>query len=170
MERDPEDHPRPSERSELIASQERALTVAVVMLLDALDRCGGHEAGCPECGPARALAFETLASSPGLTTAQERKPERLQIRGRAGAAPAFGSTRRGAAVARFPLAVHDQTGTTTWHTVVAFGDRAERLRGAVGRGDALEVVGYFHERAVRARGGRPRQVRELYAAAVRPLV
>ncbi len=169
MERQPSEQAEANEGFELTRSREQELTLAVVVLLDALDRCG-HGAECATCEPAREAAWATLTNVPSPDAPAERKPERVTLRGRIGTEPAFGATRRGAAVARFPLAVHDENGATSWHTVVAFGDRAERLRGVVGRGDALEVVGYVHERSVRSRGGRPRQVQELYAAAIQPLI
>lgn len=151
-------------------SHEGLLTDAVRGLLDALDRCGGDEPDCPHCGPARAFAIEALNAVPATGETTERKEERLTLRGRAGTEPTFRTTRNGTPIVRFPLAVRDEAGETTWHTIVAFGERAERLRGVLHRGEIVEVVGYMHERSARTRGGQPRVVRELYAAVVRPLV
>lgn len=161
------DQGRTTERA---PSREDTLVEAVRGLLDALDRCSGDEPDCPHCGPARAFALNALELAPGATEPPEQKAERLTLRGRAGTDPSFRTTRNGTAIARFPLAVRDDAGETEWHTVVTFGDRAERLRGLLHRGGVVEVVGYLHEREARTRGGQPRVVRELYAAVVRPLV
>ena len=162
--------PDQPQRSEAAPKREETLVDAVRQLLDALDRCGGDEPDCPHCGPARAFALEALELAAGSPDTPEPKAERLTLRGRAGTDPTFRTTRNGTSIVRFPLAVRDEAGETAWHTVVAFGDRAERLRGVLHRGGVVEVVGYLHERSARTRGGQPRVVRELYAAVVRPLV
>ena len=162
--------PDARQRDEAAPNREETLVHAVRLLLDALDRCGGDEPDCPHCGPARAFALEALEILPGSARTPEHKAERLTLRGRAGTDPTFRTTRNGASIVRFPLAVRDDAGETGWHTVVAFGDRAERLRGVLHRGEVVEVVGYLHERSARTRGGQPRVVGELYAAVVRPLV
>ena len=156
------------QRQERAPRREETLVQAVRGLLDALDRCGVDEPDCPHCGPARAFAL-TLLGSPKIALA-EAKDERLQLRGRAGTEPVFRSTRNGIAIARFPLAVRDGAGETSWHTVVAFGDRAERLRGSLSRGQAVEVIGYLHEREARTRNGGRRRVQELYATVIRAIV
>lgn len=173
MEREGHDQREPIELRqplELAPPRETVLTTAVEMLLDALDRCGGDEPDCPHCGPARAFALQALELTPAGAETPEQRPERLTLRGRAGTEPSFRTTRNGTSIARFPLAVRDDDGETDWHTVVTFGDRAERLRGTVHRGSVVEVVGYLHERTARTRGGQPRVVQELYAAVVRPLI
>lgn len=171
MEREGHEQREPTElrqQQEGAPPREVVLTTAVEMLLDALDRCGGDDPDCPHCGPARAFALQALELAPSAETPEQRA-ERLTLRGRAGTEPSFRTTRNGTPIARFPLAVRDDAGDTEWHTVVTFGDRAERLRDVVHRGAVVEVIGYLHERTARARGGRPRVVQELYAAVVRPL-
>lgn len=150
-------------------SREDALGTAVGMLLEALDRCGGDGPDCPHCGPARAFALQALEITPSPDPKPESQAERLSFRGRAGTDLSFRTTRNGRAIGRFPLAVRDEAGDTAWHNVVVFGERAERLREVVRRGEVIEVVGYLHERTARARGGQPRVIQELYAAVVRPL-
>lgn len=169
MERERQDDPHPEFRKELLP-REAALATAVEMLLGALERCGGDGPDCPDCGPAQAFALQALDLARDATESPEPRAERLTLRGRAGTEPAFRATRNGTPIARFPLAVRDDAGATAWHTVVAFGERAERIRRDVHRGDVVEVVGYLHERSARTRGGEPRVVHEVYAAVVRPLV
>jgi single-stranded DNA-binding protein len=52
--------------------------------------------------------------------------------------------------------------------VLAFNQRAERLREFVKRGLAVNVVGYLHSREVRSREGAPRELQEIYAVSVTP--
>lgn len=155
-----------SERSEA-TPRERQLEQAVAQLLDALERCGGDDPDCPHCGPARQFAAGLLAEQPPSPEEHERS-DRVRLSGRLGADVSFRSTKRGRAIARFPLGATGDDGEASWHQVVAFGARAERLRGRLTRGQRVEVVGYWHDREARTRGGRVQLVRELYAAAVLP--
>lgn len=147
--------------------RERQLEQAVVQLLDALERCGGDGPECPHCGLARQFAIGLLTEQPGATE-QEEPPERVRLSGRLGSDVSFRATKRGRAIARFPLGVSGDDGEARWHQVVAFGDRAERLRGRLTKGQRVDVVGYWHDRKARTRGGRVQRIRELYAAAVIP--
>ncbi len=106
---------------------------------------------------------------PQETPPAEPKPEervRVALSGRLGADPTFRTTPKGVLVARFQLAVHEEQDSTTWHTVLAFGDRAEKLRGALRKGQEAQVVGYLHERDIPTREGGTRRVQEIYAALV----
>jgi hypothetical protein len=137
-------------------------------LLDALDRCAGDPPDCPHCGPARAYANALLDTETGqadqLQTRTEQ--ERLTLSGRAGADPAFRLTSKGTLVGRFPLAIHHPDNTTTWEQVIAFNTRAEKLKDTLHKGDAVEVVGYMHEREGKGRDGQLKTIRELYAVTV----
>ncbi|MBE0610051.1 MAG: single-stranded DNA-binding protein [Dehalococcoidia bacterium] len=148
--------------------REAVLEQAVKGLVDALERCGGDEPSCPNCGPAREFAAEILASETKSTSPTESEQERLTIAGRVGAVPSFRTTSNGVVLARFPIAILGDDDKTTWETVVAFGKRAEALRGAIQKGQRIEVVGYAHEREFQARGGSLKKVREIYAAAITP--
>lgn len=152
--------PRAAERSAREATLERA----VEMLVDALDRCAGDEPTCPHCGPARTFAAEVLERQPKQPQPEQ---ERLTVTGRVGAELSFRTTRNGVLIARFPVAVHREDGGTTWETVVVFGKKAERLRGALRKGQAVEVVGYPHDREVPKRDGGVKTVHEIYGAVVR---
>ena len=149
------------------SAREATLEQAIRMLVDALDRCGGDEPTCPHCGPARAFA-EGLVN-PLVEEAQRPQPEqeRLTVTGRIGAELSFRTTRNGVLIARFPVAVHRDDGGTTWETVVVFGKKAERLRGALQKGQTVEVVGYAHDRRVPKRDGTVKTVREIYGTVVR---
>jgi single-stranded DNA-binding protein len=91
---------------------------------------------------------------------------RLSLAGRVGADPTFRVTPKGTLVGRFPLAVHAGDNTTTWEQVLSFNARAEKLKDAVHKGDAVQVVGYMHEREGRGRDGQPKTIREVYAVTV----
>jgi single-stranded DNA-binding protein len=73
------------------------------------------------------------------------------------------------AMGKFPLAVHHDDASTSWHTIRVFGDRAQRLQSSpdLAKGQQVEVIGYDHVRQVRARGGGTRDVHEIYAVAIR---
>jgi single-stranded DNA-binding protein len=90
------------------------------------------------------------------------------LAGRVGADPTFRTTPKGTLVGRFSLAVHGPDHATTWFPVVAFNQRAERLRDSVKRGVAVNVVGYVHSRETGSRDGSPRTIREIYAVSVTP--
>ncbi len=75
-------------------------------------------------------------------------------------------------VGRFPLAVHREDGHTDWHTVLAFGSRAEQLQrrvssGELIRGREVDVVGYRYVNERPGKDGTLRQVQEVYAVAVK---
>lgn len=94
---------------------------------------------------------------------------RVTLRGRLGAEPRFRTTaKEKELVASFPLGVHPDAESTTWYSVVVFGERARRLeeKGLV-KGQEVEVVGYLHERQGRTRGGGTKVISQVYAAAVR---
>jgi single-stranded DNA-binding protein len=88
--------------------------------------------------------------------------------GRLGTEVKFKVTPKGLLVASFPLGIHEDDGRTTWETVLAFGDRAEKLRDTLTRGQQAHVVGYRKERTYTGRDGRERTVREFYSTAVIP--
>ncbi|HEX2987915.1 MAG TPA: hypothetical protein VHS06_07065 [Chloroflexota bacterium] len=85
--------------------------------------------------------------------------------------PAFAPAPRGTLVGRFPLAVHRDDGTTVWHAVLAFGDRAKLLQhrsdaGELAKGQEVSLIGYEHTRAQPTRDGGTKSVTEIYAVAV----
>lgn len=94
-------------------------------------------------------------------------PPRQTIVGRVGAEPRTRTTPKGTLVLKFPLAEHVAEDKTIWHTILAFGARAEKLKESVKRGDAVEVIGYLHQREVKGRDGNTRTVEEIYATAVK---
>lgn len=59
---------------------------------------------------------------------QEAGAERVKLVGRIGRTPTVRETAGGKLVAKFPLAVHLENGTTKWHDVLAFNDRAAALK------------------------------------------
>jgi len=84
----------------------------------------------------------------------------------------FHRSERGILVGRFPLAIHDKEGQTTWRRVLVFRERAERLQekvrsDTVVKGTEVDVIGYVHEHEVKGRR-RTRTVREIYAVVVSP--
>jgi Single-strand binding protein family len=95
--------------------------------------------------------------------------ERVQLVGRIGYKPRFRETPNGTLVGQFALAAHAEPGQTTWHSVVTFGARAEKLRDCgLEKGDDVAVIGYPHERERRnPKTGETKTVTEIYAAVVK---
>ena len=68
--------------------------------------------------------------------------------------------------------MHQEDGQTSWHSVLAFGNRAERLQrrvqaGELTQGREVDVVGYLHTNTRPGKDGTPRKVQEVYAVAVK---
>ena len=108
----------------------------------------------------------------GAPEVQEGHPQperqRVTISGRVGDQPRFRlSAKTKQTIATFPLGVHPAPDTTEWKTILAFGKRADALRGTLRTGQQVEVVGYVHTREVLGRTGTPRTIEEIYAVAVR---
>lgn len=95
--------------------------------------------------------------------------ERVTLVGRIGYTPKFRETSKGTLVGTFALAVHPEPGVTTWHKIVVFGERAQKMRdGALSKGDEVEVIGYEHTKTCTdAKTGQEKQEVELYAAVVK---
>ncbi|MFE9219765.1 single-stranded DNA-binding protein [Streptomyces lavendulae] len=119
---------------------------------------------------------ETAQSSVGdqapKPEAAEAEAERVKLVGRIGRTPTVRETAGGKLVAKFPLAVHLEDGTTTWHDVLAFNDRAVALKkrieaGELVKGNEIEVVGYRHEREYQGRDGTTKTAQEIYSVAVK---
>jgi hypothetical protein len=116
-------------------------------------------------------AGEVDQQTPPTTTA-EAKEERVELTGRLGRVPTFRTSQKGTFIAKFPLAVHLEDGSTTWHTVLAFGPRAQKLEqrvtaGELPKGREVDVIGYMHSREQQGKNGKSRTVQEVHVAAVR---
>jgi single-stranded DNA-binding protein len=127
-----------------------------------------HEAAASEYLVTAAVT-PTGRSAPAEQAGRELEHgERVRLSGNVGAPPRFRTTSKGIRRGEFNLAVHDEHDTTTWHTVLAFRERAETLEQLqLVRGQAVEVIGYRHERQTKARDGKPKTVEEIIAASVR---
>ena len=112
-------------------------------------------------------ALPTAPAPANQETGPQPEKRRVVLTDRVGAAPAFRTTPKGQTIAQFPLGVHPDSETTEWHTILAFGERAEQLRGTLRKGEQVEVIGYVHTRTIRGKDGKSRTVEEVYASAVR---
>jgi hypothetical protein len=97
----------------------------------------------------------------------DEKQQRITLTGRVGKVPHLRTTKGGKTIATFPVAVHQEDGSTTWHTVVAFDERAQKLHETLTKGQSVQVIGYLHEREAKTKGGQPKIVQEVYAAVVK---
>lgn len=89
-------------------------------------------------------------------------------RSQAGLGASRPSGPQGSLIARFPLAEHHEDKTTTWHTIVAFNERAQKLQEAgLSHGQEVTIVGYPHAREVPIREGKTKTVQEIYAVVVK---
>jgi single-stranded DNA-binding protein len=101
-------------------------------------------------------------------TAEQVEQERVRLSGRIGARPRFSTTPNGVRRAEFNLAVHEDDESTTWHTVLAFRERAERLEQAnPQKGQQAEVIGYRRVEERTDREGNPRTIERIIAAHIR---
>lgn len=105
-----------------------------------------------------------IRRSPQFPTPEEK--QRVTLAGRVGAQPSFRTSPKGQFIGQFPLAVHEGE-ATTWHTVVAFGDRAKTLQETLQKGQPVEVVGYLHTKERKTRDGGSKLVEEIYATVVK---
>jgi hypothetical protein len=129
----------------------------------------GVSASQPAVAPSElpAPTEEIAAQTTPPTTETRTKQPAVTLTGRVAALPSFRTTpKSGQLVARFPLAVHEAKGgevVTTYHQVIAFGARAEKLRESLALGEEVQVMGYRHEGTTK--GGKPTV--EYYLAALR---
>jgi hypothetical protein len=124
--------------------------------------------------PAKTAEVATPQEAQGTpdTEAGEAERQRVKLVGRLGRTPSVRETATGKLVGKFPLAVHLEDGTTQWHNILAFGDRAAALRtrmesGELVKGNEIEVVGYLHEREYQGRDGTTKTAQEIYSVAVK---
>jgi Single-strand binding protein family len=114
---------------------------------------------------------ETPASTEGAPKPPEQRDaeghERVNLTGRVGVEPRFRTTKNDTLVCTFPLAVHEDDGSTKWHDIVAFKERALKLQGSLHKGQEIELVGYVHTKQVPGKGGQPKEKREVWAAVVK---
>jgi single-strand DNA-binding protein len=96
-------------------------------------------------------------------TARKETKERKVITGRVGRTPTVRQIKTGL-MAKFPVGEHQPDGSTTWHTVVAFGKTAEALKDSLTKGQMVTVGGYPHQREITGKAGQTRTVTEIYLA------
>ena len=133
-----------------------------------------EEVQLPELAHAERAALQPEANTPtedrpavaADTTAGKETKERKVITGRVGRVPTLKQIKTGL-MAKFPVGEHQPDGSTTWHTVVAFGKNAEALKDSLTKGQLITVGGYPHEREVTGRAGQTRTVTEIYLAGLK---
>jgi hypothetical protein len=101
---------------------------------------------------------------------EQKEPEQLQVSGRLGRDPWFG-TRGEELAAGFPLAVNDDQGKTTWHRVLVFGEVAEQVRiglqtGQIKKGRLVQLSGIQVVRSEQTAKGGARTATEFHASSV----
>jgi hypothetical protein len=110
---------------------------------------------------------EAISSPNGQDGEAKEKKEYIKLSGRVGRRPVFWSTRNGVAIAKFPLGVHFEDGSTQWHTIKAWRALAEKAM-ELEKGQLASVNGYVDYEVRRGEDGKPRRERIIRAAAIRP--
>jgi len=121
--------------------------------------------------PAEDQSTPDAAAAASIPLEQPAPPRseqpRLTLLGRVGTVPRFRTSPRGTRIAEFLLAVHENRNQTSWHPIVVFGERAERIENMIAKGQMLEIIGYVHQRERHGRDGSTRRVEEIYATVIR---
>jgi single-strand DNA-binding protein len=126
-----------------------------------------EEALLPEPTDATGAAQQPEVTTPTKDRlAGKDTQERVVITGRVGKVPTIRQIKTGL-LAKFPVGEHLPDGSTTWHTVVAFGKTAEALKDSLTKGQMVTVGGYPHEREITGKAGQPRRVTEIYLAGLK---
>ena len=115
--------------------------------------------------PRRRLQPPRQSPEPEVSAQRESTP-RLAITGRLGTNVMLRQTPKGQDLARFALAVPADDGKARYETILVFGERVRAVQDFQ-KGDAVEVIGYLHEREVTGRDGTKKLRREVYATVVR---
>ncbi len=117
----------------------------------------------------QATATEPLDQSSVVTLVRPKEgadPTRPTLAGRIGRPPSVRATKNGTPIAsprsRF------EAGATTWHTVLAVNERAERMRDHLVYGQFVEVSGSRRRRERRSLDGSTRLVEAIAATVVKP--
>jgi len=149
VQRVPEDFiPGRVERLRTLASQEQPAVIERPRRSDARGRRDGSQAAEREpAGP------------------REASP-RINFTGRLGTHVMVRQTQKGQDLARFALAIPTENDAVRYETIMVFGKRVRAVQ-EFQKGDAVEVIGYLHEREVTGRDGTKKMRRELYATVVR---
>lgn len=136
-----------------------------------------QEVSVSPTGPAESVSrpAEAAIPTPGNTALDEEhgeagEPESVQLTGRLGRDPWF-NTEGDTLIGGFPLAVNDDTGKTTWHRVVAFGEAAAQLQKAserrqISKGRLVEVTGQHVLREEQTERGGKRTNKEFHTTSV----
>jgi hypothetical protein len=98
----------------------------------------------------------------------DREPSlRVTLTGRLGTEVTVRQTPKGQELGRFSLAIPTENGKARYETILVFGQRVNAVQ-ELHKGDAVEVIGYPHEREITGRDGGKKVRREVYATVVRP--
>jgi hypothetical protein len=120
-------------------------------------------------GASEGLAAPSMPPPTDATATTERDYV-PRLTGRLARNPRFHENKQGVLVAEFDLGVKDpdDPSKTTWYALAVFGERAEKLKGAVKQGDLVDVIGsYKHVREYTGRDGQRRRKEQWYPTVVK---
>ncbi len=115
--------------------------------------------------PPQPSELRTNTETASNTKAEPERKVRVELSGRVGRDPRARETTRGVLIVKFPLAEHPDghEDETTWHTIVSFKKRAQKVIETVHKGDQVKVIGYLSERAYNGK-----TIKEINAVVVKP--
>jgi Single-strand binding protein family len=133
-----------------------------------------EEAAAPAVAEDARSAAQSTNKSDGNknnnNTAEHREsPDRVTITGNVGRDPDVRTTAKGRKILKFPLGVHEEAGKTSWHEILFFDGKAEKVAEQISKGRLVTVVGYKHEREAEIKKGNTtfkKKVVEIYGATV----
>src|SRR5205823_11642199 len=96
-------------------------------LQEAQNKLAGPSGPVSQDGQSQAVS-EAISSPNGQAAEAKEKKEYIKLSGRVGRKPVCWTTRNGVAIAKFPLGVHFEDGSTQWHTIKAWRALAEKAR------------------------------------------
>jgi hypothetical protein len=112
-----------------------------------------------------------IAQAPSGAAAAEQREQnnRVELMGNVSWQPKFREFQSGNARLQFGIAQHLEDGSTRYHTVKAFGDRARRYNGQIQKGDAVRVVGGRATERYKDKGGNEREREFVLLWGLKPL-
>jgi hypothetical protein len=145
---------------------DRSFLTGLQATVEAYTRRAGPPAVDPEAIWHPPTEPERLPASP---TEPRETQQRVRFTGYIGLTPEFRPTPKGRFLLRLVVAEHvEGEERARWRHVFAFDERARKLqKKGLAIGDAVEIIGYKHERQVKGRDGTTRTLEDIYAVAVK---
>lgn len=125
----------------------------------------------PEPAPSSdELAPIASSSQPATEPSEQReRSNRVEIIGRVGWEPKFREFQSGNARLQFSISQQMDDGSTRWHSVKAFRERAQRYKDVIHKGDAIHLIGGRATEQYRDKNGNEREREFVILWGLKPL-